>query len=213
MSSPIEYGQEYWDYQSKIGKIGGTLNLFKFEQYIEEKDTVLDFGCGGGFLLEKINCAKKIGFEISPQARERAKTVGLEVTDNWDTIDDNSIDKIISNHALEHVLNPVEVLQQLHKKAKSQGTLVIVVPCEQAGQDEFVYKPNDQNQHVYTWCPQSLANLFKANNFSVLSCDILQHTWTPDWQTAYTQPDYHDRCIAQSKATGIFQIRFIAFKP
>ena len=198
--------------KAKLEKIGGTLNLFKFEPYISKEDTVLDFGCGGGFLLEKINCAKKIGFEINSHARERALSIGLDVTDNWNTIPNNAIDKVISNHSLEHVLEPSLVLQKLYQKLKFNGMLIIVVPCEQLGQDEFFYKPNNQNQHVYTWCPQSLGNLIKANNFSVISCDVLQHTWTPDWQTSYMNFDYHDRCISQSKSTGIFQIKLLAVK-
>ena len=208
----MKYDKEYWDYQSKIGKIGGSLNLFKFEPHISEEDTVLDFGCGGGFLLERINCEHKMGFEVNDHAIKRARSVGLNVTNDWDTIPDNSIDKIISNHSLEHVLQPVLVLKELHKKLKKDGKLVIVVPCEQLGQDEFFYKPNDQNQHVYSWCPQSLGNLIQANNFTVISCDILQHTWTPDWQTAHMDSDYHDRCRAYSQSRGVFQIHLVAVK-
>ena len=124
----MKYDKEYWDYQSKIGRIGGLLNLFKFEDYIEEGSTVLDFGCGGGYLLETINCANKVGFEVNDHAIERARSVGLTVTNDWDEIEDNSIDTIISNHALEHALEPLVALKNLHNKLSPTGAMVLVVP-------------------------------------------------------------------------------------
>ena len=86
MANEIKYDQDYWDYQSKIGKIGGFLNLFKFEKHIKEQDTVLDFGCGGGFLLEQINCKNKIGFDVNDKALERARDHGLNVTNDFSSL-------------------------------------------------------------------------------------------------------------------------------
>ena len=208
----MKYDKEYWEYQSVIGKIGGFLNKFKFEPHIKDTDTVLDFGCGGGYLLEQINCKKKIGYEINPHARSRASEAGVEVTDKWDDILDNSIDKIISNHALEHTIEPTNILKQLYKKLKKSGQIILVLPCEQYGKDGFFYNPEDKNQHVYSWCPQSLGNLVKTAGFSVTSCETLHHTWTPTWQTEYKNPNYHRKCFLHSKETGIFQIKLIATK-
>jgi len=208
----MEYDKDYWEYQKKGGEIGGTLNLFKFEQHIKQQDTVLDFGCGGGFLLEKIDCVNKMGFEVNDHAIARARHFGLNVTNNWDDIEDESIDKIISNHALEHILDPHETLKKLYKKLKPNGYLIFVLPCEQFGQMEFFYKEDDNNQHVSSWCPQSLGNLVKFSGFKVLSCDTLHHSWTHDWDTSYTDPDYHDRCIKHSKEHGVFQLKVIGQK-
>ena len=212
MSSSIEYDKKYWDYQSRIGRIGGMLNLFKFENHISPNDTVLDFGCGGGYLLETINCEKKLGFEINEHALSRARSVGLEVTDDWDCIEDGSVDTIVSNHALEHVMEPLSVLSILYKKLKVGGTMVIVVPCEQFGQEQFSYKANDVNQHVYTWCPQSLGNLIRHAGFRVVMCDTLHHCWTPDFETAYADDNYHDRCVEQARSTGTFQVKAVVRK-
>jgi 2-polyprenyl-3-methyl-5-hydroxy-6-metoxy-1,4-benzoquinol methylase len=212
MANEIKYDQDYWDYQSKIGKIGGFLNLFKFEKHIKEQDTVLDFGCGGGFLLEQINCKNKIGFDVNDKALERARDHGLNVTNDFSSIEDESVDIVISNHALEHVPDPLPTLQDIYKKVKKGGMLVIVVPCEQYNRDGFFYDPNDKNQHLYSWCPQSLGNLVRLANFKVLSSDVLLHTWTPDWEQSYKDYSYHDRCVQYSKETGIFQIKVISEK-
>jgi len=208
----MEYDKEYWEYQSVIGKIGGFLNKFKFESHIRNTDTVMDFGCGGGYLLEQISCEKKMGYEINPHARARATEAGIEVTDRWNDIKDKSVDVVISNHALEHVIEPMNSLKELHKKLKKDGKIVLVLPCEQFNQDGFFYNPEDKNQHVYSWCPQSLGNLVKAAGFSVNKCEPLHHTWTPTWQSEYKNPNYHRKCFLHSKETGVFQIKLVATK-
>ena len=59
--------------KKKIGEFGGKANLFKFKKYISKKDNVLDFGCGGGFLLNNLDCNYKAGIEINPVARDFCK--------------------------------------------------------------------------------------------------------------------------------------------
>ena len=106
------YGKDYFNWQKQIGEIGGYLNKFKFEKYIEEymkennNINLLDFGCGGGYLLNNFDNVEKIGFEINKEAHKQCKEFGIKVTDNWNDILDNSIDVIISNHAMEHVSEP-----------------------------------------------------------------------------------------------------------
>src|SRR5258706_5168660 len=65
------YGEHYFnDFQREVGEFGGKANKFMFENHISPSDTVLDFGCGGGFLLNNLNCNKKIGVDLNPVARE-----------------------------------------------------------------------------------------------------------------------------------------------
>ena len=58
----IGYGKEYFIWQKKIGIIGGKLNKFKFEQEIKESDILMDFGCGGAYLLNNFSNKQKLGF-------------------------------------------------------------------------------------------------------------------------------------------------------
>ena len=95
----LGYNEEYFNWQKNIGKIGGYLNKFKFESEINEKDILMDFGCGGGYLLDNFPNKEKIGFEINKSAWNEIKSKGIKVVDNFDEIDDNSVDCIISNPA------------------------------------------------------------------------------------------------------------------
>jgi len=53
------YDKKYFDWQVSIGEFDGWANLCKFIKYISHDSEVLDFGCGGGFLLKNIKCKKK----------------------------------------------------------------------------------------------------------------------------------------------------------
>lgn len=67
------YDHDYFKWQKSLGEFGGWANLSKFSEFIKETDSVLDFGCGGGFLLKNLNCKKKFGIEINIPALENAK--------------------------------------------------------------------------------------------------------------------------------------------
>ncbi|MDR2929038.1 MAG: class I SAM-dependent methyltransferase [Cytophagaceae bacterium] len=116
--SETHYNKEYFSWQKSIGEFGGWANKHKFLNYISKDDVVMDFGCGGGFLLKNIICRKKIGVEINSSAAETARQNGLEVYSIVDDVPDEIVDIIISNNALEHTRYPLHELKKLYKKLK-----------------------------------------------------------------------------------------------
>lgn len=60
------YDNNYFIWQAPLGEFGGWANQSKFEEYITPDSVVLDFGCGGGFLLKNLVCRKRIGVEVNP---------------------------------------------------------------------------------------------------------------------------------------------------
>lgn len=206
------YNDKYYNWQKQVGAIGGYLNRFKFESYIKDNDAIMDFGCGGGFLLGTFQNKKKFGFEINKSAWNDISENGGKPVDSFDDISNNSIDVIISNHALEHVPLPLEILKNLHSKLKPNGTLCIVIPCEQPSEKSFYYRPNDINQHLHTWCPMTFGNLATLAGFTVNSCKPIQHQWCPDYIKSYRDPDFHSRCIEHAKKNGNIQVKLVATK-
>lgn len=170
------YNQEYFDWQSSIGQFGGWANLPKFVQFIKPEDTVLDFGCGGGWLLKNISCRRKVGIEINPAAAKIAEENGIEVYLSIESVQDDSVDVVISNHSLEHTLNPIKELQLLGSKLHENGTIIFVVPCESIHNK---YKPGDINHHLYTWNPMCLGNLFTEAGFKVIESAPFLSSWSP----------------------------------
>lgn len=173
------YDKAYFERQLPIGEFGGWANQTKFIEYISENDDVLDFGCGSGFLLKGLKCKRKIGIEINPSAMECAKNNGVEVYNNINDIPDECVDVIISNNVLEHTLRPLDELKSLHKKLKYGGKIIFVVPCDSI---YYEYKHNDVNNHLYSWSPMNLGNLFKEAGFSVIESKSYIHKWPPKYR-------------------------------
>ena len=104
----MAYSKKYWDYQKKIGSNSyhsyhsyhSNYVKTKFKKHISEEDTVLDFGCGGGFILNELNCKSKYGIEINSSAIVQAKFFGISISPNFETLKNNFFDIIISNSAL-----------------------------------------------------------------------------------------------------------------
>jgi SAM-dependent methyltransferase len=170
------YGAEYFRWQFEIGSFGGWANLPKFSKYIHPRMKVLDFGCGGGYLLANVNCKEKLGLEINPVARAEAEKSGIRTVASTSEIEDDWADVIISNHALEHCQNPLQELQALLRKLVPGGTAVFVVPCEAIKNS---YRTGDPNHHLYSWGPMSLANLFAEAGFTVVESKAYVHSWPP----------------------------------
>ena len=169
------YNSDYFRWQEKLGQIGGLANLFKFSHSISPNDNVLEFGCGGGYLLNNIQAANKTGYDINPSALEEAKKK-ISITNDLHGLNDNSYDVIISNHALEHCHSPYHELKVLYSKLKPEGKIIFVVPHEKAGQ---TWKPNDINNHLYTWNEMTLGNLFVEAGFKIIEVKTIRHQWPP----------------------------------
>jgi len=209
------YDSTYWKYQQQIGIAGGILNKFKFEEFIKPSDTIIDFGCGGGFLLNQFPCTRKIGVEINSSASAHAKSLGIEIYQNATTIDNEVADIIISNHAFEHIPDPYNTLLTLKNKLKPNGIIVIVVPCEQPNKSGFEYKEKDVNQHIFTWVPMTLGNLVKMAGFKIIKAETLRHCWVGDYRAASKSEnleEYHEKCHQQALKTNNYQVRVVAQK-
>ena len=174
------YNADYFAWQQKSGEFGGWANVDKYRTSVKASDRVLDFGCGGGFLLANLDCAARFGIEPNPSAREMAASNGVTVfanaADALAALSPGTIDVIVSDNALEHALEPWRELQSIRPLLKQGGLLHIVVPCEGIS---WKYKADDINQHVYSWSPQSLGNLLKAAGFEVRTSRPYIHKWPP----------------------------------
>jgi SAM-dependent methyltransferase len=170
------YDEKYFKYQSEIGQFGGWANLTKFSEYVRPDMKVLDFGCGGGYLLANLACKEKLGIEINPVAQETAKGNGVSTIASTAQAENGWADILISNNALEHCPHPLSELQALFPKVAPGGKVVFVVPCEAIRNK---YKPGNPNHHLYCWSPMSAANLFMEAGFSIIESKAYIHIWPP----------------------------------
>ena len=162
-------GQSYYDMRkSRRDDFLQARRASHFQPHIKPDDTVLDFGCGTGGVLEHIKCGRKLGIEVNAPSVQEAIEKNIEVHADFSAIEDKSVDVVISNHALEHVMNPAEHIQQMFRVLKPGGQAVLVVPAESpASLRFFKWRQDDVDQHIYSWTPLSFGNLISQCGFTV----------------------------------------------
>ncbi|HBE79486.1 MAG TPA: methyltransferase [Firmicutes bacterium] len=99
-----------------------------FQSLITNK-TVLDFGCGnGGFLLQAQKVAAKVaGIEPERRLKPYFKKQQLPVYSNLGEIE-QLFEVITLFHVLEHLPDPLNVLQQVAARLEPGGCIIIEVP-------------------------------------------------------------------------------------
>ncbi len=180
MKKSGHYEKKYFEWQKNVGAFGGWASSFFFQKYISKKHTVIDFGCGGGYLLEKLYCSKRIGIEPNEAALSTLMSKGITSLKSPEAalkkLGTNIADVIISNNALEHTLNPLKELIELKKLLKTGGIIHFLVPCDSIN---YKYSANDINHHLFSWSPQNLGNIFKEAGYNVCYVRPYIHKWPP----------------------------------
>ena len=129
MTSKSHYDEKYFEWQAHVGEFGALANKIKFEKIIKPNQKVLDFGCGGGYMLSTFENIDKYGVEVNKAARKVAEKK-IKVFKHSKDLPNDYFDVIISNHALEHCDNPFLELKELYRSLKKGGLICIVGPID-----------------------------------------------------------------------------------
>lgn len=208
------YDENYFAFQKEQGMFASNLMKGFFQEHIKPQDSVLDFGCGGGYLLYNMICNEKLGIEINPHARANAKDLGIQTVASIEEVPDDWADVLISSHALEHVLRPFDILVELKSKIKIGGTIVFIVPHE----TKYAYNKEDVNKHLYTWSEMNIGNLFAEAGYEVIESKELVHRFPPNHKKLYNllgEKLFHIACKVYGKWARLrhmTQIKIIAKK-
>jgi SAM-dependent methyltransferase len=171
----IGYSEDYFNWQKQLGFLGGKYDTIKYLKYIKENDKILDFGCGGGFILKELNHRDAFGLEPNPTAMADALSKGLKIVSSLEQLQKDSFDVIFSNHVFEHLECPIEIARELKKYLKIGGLLLVTVPNECS----VKYTPNNIDQHLYTWSEINLGNMLYKSGYEVLEVKTIRFRWTP----------------------------------
>lgn len=149
----------------------------RYEQLLElcKNKTVLDFGCGcGGFMRRIQHAAKDVGgVELSEEARKRLKEENLQT---WEFIDDidEQYDVIVSFHVIEHINEPDDWIESIKKHLKPGGLFV----CETPNADDALIEMYKcipfmdftfWSEHVFLYNSDALGNIMKRHNIEAIS--------------------------------------------
>ena len=120
--------------------------------------TVLDAGCGTGYLTRKLHKhgANAIGIDFSKKmieiAQGKASTIDFRIDDcsKLETIEDGSVDMIIANYVLMDTPDLEGTMQAFSRVLKTGGVAIVIFshPCFPQGQ---ATASNDKDGISYHW--------------------------------------------------------------
>jgi 2-polyprenyl-3-methyl-5-hydroxy-6-metoxy-1,4-benzoquinol methylase len=170
----VQYREEFEE-KSKITDLNDwdLSTIQEFNKTGSDKKILLDVGCGMGLFLWK---AKQKGYEpegleLSQYACNFVNSLGIEAFNN--TIDNfesqnNYYDAISMKEVIEHLPDPLSVLEKVHKILKPGGVLFMTTgnyDCPERkvrGKDWFYFMPEG---HLYIFSNKTMKKYLKKVGF------------------------------------------------
>jgi SAM-dependent methyltransferase len=156
----------------------GSRRLKKTQEFLSDVDaeTILDFGCGMGEMLEIYSdIAEVFGVEPDRSAREFITKKGLKVFESGESFlhSNQPVNIVTMFHVIEHLYNPSLVLQEIKNILTPGGILIIETPnsndallskYKSIAFGEFTY----WSHHPMLHSNSSLEKLLARNGFEIL---------------------------------------------
>ena len=181
----------FWDYSSSnpeyensyFSKVVGDLVLDEVRRIIPLNGRILDFGCGPGYLMEKLIArgipVEGVDFSEDSIAATNKRLSGTPLFRGAHhsprlPIDqrDDSYDALFLVETIEHILTPLlePTLVELNRLLKVGGKIVITTPNRENLDANKVMCPDcgcefHRIQHVHTWSAVALSALMKQFGF------------------------------------------------
>jgi SAM-dependent methyltransferase len=124
---------------------------------------IFEFGGALGYnllaLTEQHSCHM---LELSEIGRSHANKFGIVTYADVKEIGEKKFDVVLCRHVLEHVDNPLEILELLKGMLKPGGKLVLVLPIEESCALPVM---EEIDFHLFTWNPRTICNLLRKARF------------------------------------------------
>lgn len=135
-----------------------------------DDSTLLDYGCGEGSLFAALRATgyqgKLAGVEPNPEFSRYAAALGqADVRPEISTFD--RLNAVILNHALEHLVDPVNVLTDIRSRLVPSGLLYIDVPDA----DRYESVSDFHLAHILHFTARTLRATVEAAGFEIVVCE------------------------------------------
>ncbi len=150
-------------------------------RHLPNRSHILDIGCGTGEFLNAISdVMNTTGLEPEPHAAEWGRQhFGLDIkTGTLDTVSmpKGAFDLITLWHALEHIPEPLEALQQITELLAPNGKVLIALPNINSFDAKF-YGPDwvaiDAPRHLWHFTPDTTRTIAKQSGLKLFASGIL----------------------------------------
>lgn len=112
---------------------------------------------------------------MSPYAAKDAEKHLDRVVSDIAAIGTESVDRIISFHALEHVEERSQVIRGMWRILEPDGRIKLVVPCDVPLRTvQRSWGADDVTIHLYTWSPLTLGNLLSVCGFAIEAATLVR---------------------------------------
>lgn len=119
----------------------------------------INWGCGGSW-SRTLNVAANLGYNLVGYDIG-AKTEDNFIINNLDTIEDESVDGIISNNYIEHMQDPIKEFSLMNSKMKKGSLMIHSTPC-------WRYYVEWTKFHLFFFEGPSLEILCEKTNFKLI---------------------------------------------
>ncbi len=149
-----------------------TINFIQDILTRNKVSSVLDFGCGPGWLLSSLKGNfRKVGIENSKLARMEAG----KYFDVFPSISDISVnfDLIIFNHVIEHLENPIDLTIKLSKLLAPNGRLIVGTPNFASAMAVLFrekYRMLNEPSHISLFSFDSILRLMRDLGLQIEAC-------------------------------------------
>jgi len=155
-------------------RVRATNELKERIPHYKEDGLLLDIGCGRGDFLFAMKSLgwNVLGVEIDPVASALAQGRGIRVhTGPFEEVDipSESVDHITMNHVIEHVYDPIAVMDKCYRILKPGGTVVLYAPNSRSlGHKRFqrYWLPLDPPRHLYCYFTANMRMLLERCGFT-----------------------------------------------
>lgn len=128
--------------------------------------SLLDYGSGTGDFLKRANKDnwRVSGLEVNELARTVAQKKGVKVYKNQADVSDQVFDVITLWHVLEHLNDPLAMMQWFSNHLTAEGVLIIAVPNHRSYDAKYYreyWAAYDVPRHLWHFSKESIRTIFK----------------------------------------------------
>jgi SAM-dependent methyltransferase len=182
------------DRSDNVGRIDHITNFLRSLTHRTSCNTLLDVGSGLGVFPFGMKLAGWECTSIDPDLRsvEHIQSLGIEAQqgDFMNYASDNVYPLITFNKVLEHVLNPVIMLQKCKGNLTPAGLVYVEVPDGEMAEAGGPEREEFCVDHHHIFSATSLSMLADQAGFSVLQIQRLQEPSTKYTLRAFLKPHY-----------------------